>query len=53
MSAPIMRLIFQRPVVTEQSVSSQTPLTENLNMRRTAPSPRQRARPHVPENHSL
>jgi hypothetical protein len=28
-------------------------LTENLNMRRIAPSSRQRARPHVPENHSV
>jgi hypothetical protein len=28
-------------------------LTENVNMRRTAPSSRQRARPHVPENHRV
>jgi hypothetical protein len=28
-------------------------LTENLNMPCIAPSSRQRARPHVPENHSL
>jgi ribosomal protein S25 len=28
-------------------------LTEHLNLRRIAPSSRQRARPHVPENHSL
>jgi ribosomal protein S25 len=26
-------------------------LTENLNMRRIAPSSRQRACPHIPENH--
>jgi hypothetical protein len=28
-------------------------LTENLNMRRIAPSSRQRARPHVPENNTV
>jgi hypothetical protein len=28
-------------------------LTENLNMRRIAPSSGQRSRPHVPENHRL
>jgi hypothetical protein len=28
-------------------------LTENLNMRPTAPSSRHRARPHIPENQSL
>jgi hypothetical protein len=28
-------------------------LTENLNVRGTAPSSRQRARPHVPENHRV
>jgi hypothetical protein len=28
-------------------------LTKNLNMRRTAPSSRQRARPQVPENHRV
>jgi hypothetical protein len=39
-------------------MSLQTPLNqlwrlpENLNMHRTAPSSRQRARPHVPENHN-
>jgi hypothetical protein len=31
---------------------SQEILTENFNMRRTAPS-RQCARPHIPENHRL
>jgi hypothetical protein len=43
--------------VAEQSMSPQTLsygvcqiLTENLNMRRIAPSSKQRARPHVPEN---
>jgi hypothetical protein len=50
--------------VAKQSMSSQTTfaisyvvcletLTENLNMRRIAPSSRQRARPHVPENHRV
>jgi hypothetical protein len=28
-------------------------LTENLNMRRIAPSSLQRARPHAPENHKF
>jgi hypothetical protein len=48
----------------ENSLSSQTPmgsvmtfpqeiLTENLNMRRTAPSTRQHACPNVPENHRV
>jgi predicted ArsR family transcriptional regulator len=28
-------------------------LTENMNMRRIAPSSRQRARPYIPENHTV